>query len=139
MKAYIDCEFNGFQGELISMAIVTESGDSWYEVLCCNDPVEWVEKNVIPVLYKEPISKIHMQSSLSKFINRYDELTIIADWPEDIKYFCELIITGPGLCIKTPKLKFEIISIGSMDEISEIPHNALSDAKAISKSWSNIH
>lgn len=29
-KIAVDCEFNGFGGQLISMALVTEHGDEWY-------------------------------------------------------------------------------------------------------------
>lgn len=33
MKLFIDCEFNEFGGDLLSMAIVSENGDEFYEVL----------------------------------------------------------------------------------------------------------
>ena len=115
------------------MAIVTESGESWYESLYCSNPVEWVKNNVIPYINKDPVSKKYMQGSLSKFINKFDELTIIADWPDDIKYFCEIVVIGPGLSIKLPKLKFEIIEGPNMEDVSKVPHNALSDAKAIAE------
>lgn len=29
MKLWIDCEFNGFGGELISMALIDEEGRHW--------------------------------------------------------------------------------------------------------------
>ena len=33
MKLFLDCEFNGFGGELISMALVDENERYFYEVL----------------------------------------------------------------------------------------------------------
>ncbi len=35
MNLFLDCEFNGFGGELISMALVDEHGLFFYEVLEC--------------------------------------------------------------------------------------------------------
>jgi hypothetical protein len=52
MNIYIDCEYNGFNGSLISMALVTMDGQEFYEVLPCDCPDEWVAANVMPVLNK---------------------------------------------------------------------------------------
>lgn len=44
---WIDCEFNGFGGDLISMAIVTRDNGHFYEVLNLKNDVkyeEWVEQ-----------------------------------------------------------------------------------------------
>ena len=57
MKLFIDTEFNGFGGELISMAIVAEDGREWYGILPVADKlVEWVEEHVRPVLDIEGFS-----------------------------------------------------------------------------------
>ena len=49
MKLFIDCEFNGYQGALISMALVPEMGEPFYHVLNTDgvkiDP--WVRENVM--------------------------------------------------------------------------------------------
>lgn len=42
MRFFIDCEFNEFRGELISMALVAEDGREFYEVLPCPNPGAWV-------------------------------------------------------------------------------------------------
>ena len=47
MKLFLDCEFNGFGGELISMALVDENERYFYEVLPCINPTAWVLDNVI--------------------------------------------------------------------------------------------
>jgi hypothetical protein len=128
MRLFIDCEFNGLKGELISMALVSEDGREWYEVLPCDNPVDWVAENVIPILGKPAIPIEDMQRSLQLWLAQFDTANIISDWPEDIKHFCEALITGPGTRINTPPLVMEVLRV---DADSEIPHNALYDARGI--------
>ena len=135
MNLVIDTEFDGFFGELISMALVEVDGDrEFYEVIYreeYKDP--WVEKNVVPVLNKDGIGKADFQLRLKEFLTQSPEpITIYADWPDDIRHFCEWIITGPGYCINTPSITFHMEEI---DYVSRIPHNALEDARAIKENW----
>lgn len=130
MKIYIDTEFNEFKGDLISMALVSEDGNEFYEVLDCPNPGSWVAEHVMPFLEKEPVAMQIFQTKLQKFLLQYDDIHLIADWPEDIKHFCEVLITGPGLCLNIPPVSMEIRQdLGS--ENSKVPHNALHDARAI--------
>jgi hypothetical protein len=132
MKMWLDCEFNGWNGELISMALVTADGHEFYEVLRCQEPVEWVAKNVMPILGKAPVPKHIFTDNLQVFLCAYAELTIIADWPDDIAYFCKALITAPGECINTPPLTFQIVrDLPPEAYAGEFPHNALSDARQI--------
>lgn len=125
----MDCEFNGFKGKLISMALVAENGQEWYEVIPCDDPVEWVAENVVPILNREPLKNMReLTSSLFQFLHQFKAVHIVTDWPEDIQHFCEALITGPGERISTPPLTMEVLRI---DAKSEIPHNALADARGI--------
>lgn len=130
MDIYIDCEWNGFGGELISMALVSKSGEEWYEELGCNNPEPWVAKNVMPHLFKKAILKHEMQFSLRQYLKQFASVNIVADWPEDIERFCALLITGPGERIDTPPLTMSIFRI---DAPSALPHNALEDARGIAK------
>lgn len=130
MNLYLDCEFNEFGGDLISMALVAEDGQEFYEVLECPSPKPWVKENVIPVLYKEPISLNAFQMRLQFFLMQFPTIKVIADWPEDIAHFCNALITSPGFRIDTPPLDMAIYRI---DTTSDLPHNALADAKAIAK------
>lgn len=129
---FIDCEWNGFHGDFISMALVPELGTvPFYEVVEPGPLVDldpWVAANVIPVLNKEPLPDMFsFRRKLEEYINQWSEVTIVADWPEDIKYFCDALITAPGRRIEIPALTFKIMSI---DSVSDIPHNALADATA---------
>lgn len=130
-RLYIDCEWNEFGGDLISMALVGH-GVEWYEVFPCKKPGAWVAEHVIPILGKAPIEKAQGQASLQAFLAQVvgssRAIEIVADWPEDISYFCDFLITGPGKCIKTPPLVFHLCRV---DSTSAVPHNALEDARGI--------
>lgn len=128
MRIFIDCEFNEFKGDLISMALVSESGHEFYEVLDCPNPGEWVKVNVLPILNKRPVPFEIFQYKLYRFLNKFDFIHVVADWPEDIKHFCDALISGPGSRIDTPPLTMEVIRI---DAYSTQPHNALADARGI--------
>lgn len=130
MNLYIDCEFNEFKGELISVALISDYDDKFYEVLPCDNPKSWVAQNVIPILMKDAISLTELQNKLHEFLNQFDSIHIIADWPEDIKHFCDLLIVGAGLRLNTPPLTMEVLRV---DSISDVPHNALYDAIALKK------
>jgi len=134
MRMWIDTEFNDFKGDLISMGIVAEDGNEFYEVLHNTWVIytPWVEENVVPVLNKDEVSKHTFQSNLAKFIGQYKEIHIIADWPEDLQWFMNMLVTGPGERMNTPKITMELkYDLPSTRNISKIPHNALADAQAL--------
>ncbi|MTI12306.1 3'-5' exonuclease family protein [Sansalvadorimonas verongulae] len=132
MKLFIDCEWNGHKGQLISMALVPEDGDAFYEVLECATPIDWVRDNVIPVLGKDPVSQEQFTERLQDFLGQFDEdsVEVIADWPDDIKYFCDALVArdrcniGPGSFAMT-------VDRTLFNAKSKVPHNALEDARAI--------
>jgi hypothetical protein len=133
MRVWLDCEFNEFRGELISMALVAEDGREWYEVLPCPHPGSWVAEHVMPLLEKAPIDPANFKHSLRRWLSKYDSVRIVADWPEDIAHFCQTLITGPGQRINTPPLTMEVRrDLDLVDSLT--PHNALADARAIMKS-----
>lgn len=132
MRLFIDGEWNGYRGELISMALVAEDGREFYAVLGCANPEPWVAEHVMPKLGVPPgfqqESTESVQVRLALFLAQFDAAHIVADWPEDIERFCRLLITGPGTRIDTPPLTMEVVRI---DAPSENPHNALADARGL--------
>jgi hypothetical protein len=141
MNIFIDCEFNGFGGDLLSMALVSDDGQEFYEVLNLEHDfvyVDWVKENVVPILNKAPIDKQSFQHKLSLFINQYNDVTVIADWPDDIKYFCDSLIVSPGVSIRTPESLYLRIDRELSSKDSLIPHNALEDARAIKKYYHKL-
>lgn len=145
INLFLDCEFNGFGGELISMALVSEHGDEFYEVLELPEDIEihpWVKQNVMPILNKKPVDRFVFQRKLQQFLyeltNVYGidvEVHIIVDWPDDIKYFCQSLITGAGTMMTIPSTLTMEIDRSLSNDKSEILHNALADARAIMQSW----
>jgi hypothetical protein len=131
MRLFLDCEFNEFKGALISMALVAEDGREWYEVVPCEKPGAWVAENVMPILGKDPVSMESMQRSLALWLAQFGSVHVVADWPEDIAHFCQVLITGPGWRLDTPPLTMEVVRI---DAGSTMPHNALCDARGI-RDW----
>ena len=132
---FIDCEFNGFGGELITMALVADDGNEFYADVETYDyyPCDFVRKHVLPVIdvpgaEATPIARTELPQAISNFLCQYGSVHLVADWPDDIKYFCEALMTGPGERVDTPPLAMEIVRI---DGDSEVPHNALCDARGI--------
>lgn len=133
MRLFLDTEFNGFGGGLISMALVPEdtSRPEFYCELEMREQLHpWVKDNVVPHLMLLPITHNQFQTALAKYLWQFGDIEIVADWPDDIRYFCESLITGPGLCINTPNpIRFTLDQ--SIQYQSAVPHNALYDARAI--------
>lgn len=130
MRLWIDCEWNSFDGDLISIALVSENDIEFYEEIECKNPHEWVSKHVIPLLFKQKVTYKQLQNNLSVFLNQFGSIHIIADWPEDIERFCKLLIVDAGIRLNTPPLTMQVVRI---DAKSEIPHNALYDARALKR------
>jgi len=131
MMIYIDCEWNDYRGDLISMALVSQDGDEFYEVLGCDNPTDWVKHNVMPVLFKKAVSRDVFTTRLKDYLALFNNtsIKIIADWPEDISRFCDALIIGPGDRIGPADIEF-VVSPMINRYSSDIPHNALHDALA---------
>ena len=137
MRLFLDTEFNGFDGQLISMALVPENDSmrEFYKELEITSPLQpWVKENVSPQLVLNPCSRYEFQQALAQYLWEVGECTIIADWPDDIRHFCESLMPRPGVMINLlHNLKFEL-DFGIEYE-SKVPHNALHDARAIKEAY----
>lgn len=135
MIVFIDCEWNGYGGGLITMALVAMDGREMYAALPMGETMTpWVAANVLPVVVTKEVelmpTRLELASRIAGFLAPYDAVHLIADWPEDIQRFCEAIVTGPGIRIDTPRLTMEVRR--DMDDAqSALPHNALEDARAL--------
>ena len=129
---WLDTEFNGFGGELISLALVGEGGASVHFALPCARPAEWVAENVLPALGIASSSRRSAQAAVRLFLHQFARVNIVANWPEDIKHFCAFMVDGPAQCLATPRLTFELrTDLAGTAETSAEPHNALQDAIAL--------
>jgi len=141
VRYFLDTEFNGFGGALLSLALAPEDGEEFYVTIDCPDPlVPWVERNVVPVLDHVPVglvsprlSRLEAAAALSAYLAADPEPELVADWPEDITQFCSLLMTGPGLMVPVPPLTFRLMALQgfSPSANSAVPHNALHDARAL--------
>ena len=142
MRYFLDTEFNGFGGELISLALVPEHGDQeFYAVLPLPEKVhKWVERNVVPYLHSVPVgvdghttSRLDAAAGIARYLAGDSDPVIVADWPEDIAHFCALIVTAPGDMVPVGSLRFHFVSSPGFSTAvnSKVPHNALHDARAL--------
>ena len=154
MRYFLDTEYNGWRGELISLALVPEDkGEEFYVTLDWQGSVQpWVQENVIPYLDMVPpsmaaprVSAEDAARELSRWLIREHEaqyfarqsgpveLDILADWPEDVSQICSLLTIGPGLTVDIPSITFRLLRIPGFSTAanSKVPHNALHDARAL--------
>lgn len=137
MNLIMDAEFNEQAGCLISLALITEDGHrEFYEVVEVEEKLtDWVYDNVIPNLNKTPIIFESFQTKLRKYLSQFATINVVVNHPEDVSQFCQAIQLGEGNWMEDlPPLTFQIIpDLTSKD--ADIPHNALSDARATRRVW----
>ncbi|WP_020087524.1 hypothetical protein [Hyphomicrobium zavarzinii] len=140
MTLFLDTEFNGFGGPLISIGLVSDSGrreDEFYGVRALPaDPTPWVAENGLPVLGAKSISDAVLQAKLLDYLHRHRSETIVADWHEDLIHLLRLLETSPGNAYR-PDLTMRLIR-PTEPIVSTIPHNALHDSKALRR-WYLSH
>ena len=141
MRYFLDTEYNGWGGALLSLALVPEDGDELYLTLDWEGTLEeWVERHVVPYLDSVPemlvsprLSRADAARAISHYLAGDSDPLIVADWPEDIALFSALLVTGPGVMVEVPHVRFEMIALTGFSTAanSTVPHNALHDARAL--------
>lgn len=142
MRYFLDTEFNGFGGALLSLALVPDDrGEEFYVTLECADPLHgWVERNVLPYLDTVPVGlqaprlpRAVAAQALSRYLVGDPDVEIVADWPEDIAQFCMLLMPGPGDMVPIRATSFRLVPLPGFSTAanSAVPHNALHDARAL--------
>ena len=141
LRYFLDTEYNGWGGTLLSLALVPEHGEELYLTLDWDVALEqWVERNVIPYLDMVPdplvsprMSRADAARTVAHYFAGDPDPVVIADWPEDIALFSALLVTGPGVMAEVPGLKFQFIPLSGFSTAanSKVPHNALHDARAL--------
>ena len=129
---YLDSEYNGFNGQLISLALCPDDGtEPWYEVTELPKLIDpWVRAHVLPELGQEPLRPMLFKMSFHSYIQKFENPLIICDWHVDAVHFCQLLSGfdyGSSLdfefrmhVLKTPR-------IGGPMSV----HNALDDARIL--------
>ena len=138
MKYFLDTEFNGFGGDLISLALVSEDGRELYLAADCPYPEPWVAQNVMPIVQADGAKPVYVDVGswgryIADFIDTDRRPWLVADWPDDIRYLCGLLITGPGMMVNLPSLAISMLRVDAYPTSlpGAIQHNALWDARAL--------
>lgn len=141
MRYFLDTEYNGVGGALLSLALVPDDGDELYLTLRIDEPIlDWVQLNVVPYLDAVPehlscprLSRRDAAHALERYLRHDQEPLVVADWPEDVAQFCGLMITGPGRMVEIRHITFRLLPLSNFSTAanSKVPHNALHDARSL--------
>lgn len=165
MRYYVDFEFTRFEGEIISVGIVSETGKELYFALSYEtldeerkqrliDP--WVVKNVLPIIddydngvvaerfnRRKDIKEVWPHRIYQFMLDCQDGINypvqFVTDWWEDTKLMAGLMITGPGTCVNVPQANFLVVRVDSYPTklSGAVQHNALWDARALKYALKN--
>jgi hypothetical protein len=141
LRYFLDTEYNGWGGTLLSLALVPDEGEELYLTLDWQGALEeWVDRNVIPYLDTVPeslisprLSRADAARAVAHYLAGDREPLIVADWPEDIAQLSMLLVTGPGIMAEVPSLTFQFLPLTGFSTAanSKVPHNALHDARSL--------
>ncbi len=142
MRYFLDTEYNGFGGALLSLALVPEDGgEEFYVTLECDAAIDpWVERHVVPFLDMVPeglqaprLPRRVAAEALAQWLAHDEAPDIIADWPEDLAQLSMLLVTGPGMMQAVPQFTLRFVPLHGFSTAanSAVPHNALHDARAL--------
>lgn len=144
MRYYIDCEFDGHNGPLLSIALVGEDMRSIHIRVQHDEPIqnEWVSGNVIPIInchearMSQYVPVDEVGPSIRHFLLGDDYPHIIADSPVDIFRFCKAISTGANgewESCRYERMDFTVFNIDAYPcrLAGAVRHNAWWDALAL--------
>lgn len=142
MLYFLDCEFNGFGGDLISLALAGEVGELYLarpeDELNALAGHAWVADHVLPFLSlpdarPDVMPLDQFGRAIQAFLAGSPAPTIVADWPEDLMHLMQCLIIKPGQMVKIPDLTLRLMSASAYptDIEKAVKHNALWDARAL--------
>jgi hypothetical protein len=134
MRLFLDTEFNGFGGELISLALVSEAGGEWYASLPLPDSVHpWVLEHVVPKLGDARLPKEAFLADLHRFLRPFHRPTIVCDWFEDAVHLLKCFSRGSYQSSINLECLIQLVNTPSGTQVTN-PHNALDDARDL-RDW----
>lgn len=136
-RVFLDTKYNGQGGQLISMALVTEHGEEWYQVAWAPDLIHcdtWVWTHVVPFLGQTAIPRKEFLFSLEAFLKPLNGCEIIADWPADFAHLSECMAAIGWSGGRHMPIECNMRLMYSGEIRSAVPHNALSDARGL-RDW----
>lgn len=141
-RFYIDCEFDGHAGDLLSIAVVCEDGRSLHvDAIDTTATDPWVIANVVPLLGEHEADQdiSTFRDNIGAVLRRFiavREPVIIADSPVDIGRFCRALSTdsdGGWASTDYASMTFEVHNVDCYptDLPGAVQHNAWWDAMAL--------
>ncbi|MBA3069999.1 MAG: hypothetical protein FP825_16130 [Hyphomonas sp.] len=142
MLYFLDCEFNGFGGELISLALSGEVSELYLvrpeSELNGLVAHAWVENHVLPFLSLPDarpriLPRDQFGRALQDFFAGDAAPSVIADWPEDLVHLMQCLILSPGQMVRIPDLTLRLMNTSAYptERTDAVQHNALWDARAL--------
>lgn len=142
MRYYIDSEFDGHGGPLLSMALVRDDGESIHIRTTAEARDPWVVANVMPHINSHEATTLALVPEASvggevrSFLAGDPSPVIIADSPVDIGRFCAAVTTGDdggyAPCF-ADRIVFEVYDVDCYptELLGAVQHNAWWDAMAL--------
>lgn len=153
MRYFLDTEFDGAGGPLLSLALVREDGEGIY-VIRDFEPMDlWVQRHVRPVVFDCPQAAVvstdagHLAATVARFLEQDPEPFIVADWLADVAQLCGLLTarslywSDPSGDLKhMPPLRFECSNVDAYptDLPGAVQHNAWWDAMALRRKLTGV-
>lgn len=149
MRYYVDCEFDGHNGPLLSLAMVREDGESIH-IRVDIEPMDiWVRQNVLPLMdkheadYSRSIYPNEVGGSIRWFIGADRSPVIVTDSPVDVGRFCRALSTGSDgewASADYPHMTFEVHNVDCYPTELQgaVQHNAWWDAMALRHKLASI-
>ncbi len=132
-RLYLDTEFNGFEGELISLALYRPGGAHFYEVVGLpENPHPFVAEHVLPILNHGPVGYELLKAGLHAYLLDIERPHIIADWQEDFIHFNRLLCAERGQQLQL-NYTMELVITPDLSPHWPNRHNALADARGLAK------
>lgn len=142
MRYYLDCEFDGHNGPLLSIALVREDGFGMHVRTTARADDPWVMENVEPLMdmHKAEIDASNVRlndvgEEIRRFLVKDDGPIIIADSIVDIARFCRSLSTGGDgeWAYMDGDIKFEVSDVSAYPTAlpGAVQHNAWWDAMAL--------
>lgn len=145
MRYYLDTEFDGHNGELLSLALVPDApGDSLHLRTTERATEPWVAQNVEPMMERHtanvsaevPLNEVGMSIMSFFSLMRDSAPVIVADSVVDIWRFCRALSTGMDgewSSVDYPLLRFEVHDVAAYPTTlpGAVQHNAWWDAMAL--------
>lgn len=135
MRYFVDAEFNGFGGELISLAAVPEVNGPppFYQAIGCQRPGLWVRTHIIASLHVRPRSWGEVAHLFATYLEADAAPLLVSDCPESLAHAALLLADKRGGRLIASRVGFELLpqSDFSAEAHSDLPHNAYHDAMAL--------